>query len=816
MPEQIDWSNEHLIEFEDSVDEAAGLEAIERAGGWVLHRIDRATVIVVFDKPPAELRNLLPPGVRLLSREAAEERELGEPRHKVVLDAFRLRGSERFRRAKEDRPHSGKDWGEEGLEEPDVPDADDRPPGGPGPEDDNPTSTAEAVANHEARGAEGVAGAVRALTLPTNERLINEVAVGIVLVDGTGEFALSDEEETNIVAEVQEGLSWLASQEPDAKASWVWDVRKATVTMTPWQGARWPGMPEAFYKGIDAAFVREDNGKLYMFKGNQYVRFSSVSAGVDSGYPKPIAGSWPGLPASFQAGIDAVIWRKSNGAVYMFKGSQYVRFSTVGDGADAGYPKAIADSWPGLPASFQAGIDAALMRKDTNQIYFFKGGQYVRFSNVEAGVDAGYPMSIAGNWKGLPERFTTGIDAALWRDSNSKIYFFKNGRFNGTYVRISNVPGGVDPGYEDGKPIGLSTAEAEALWRDPALTQLGFGTGDLGRDQLVADLQQDHSTQGAYVGFYTKHPTTWFAYASSRRIVIRYSDFTVGAVPNLDRIVAHETGHIFGCPDEYASSNCVCGNAAGRFFSQPNNNCANCAPDPAVPCIMRSNSPGMCTDTPWHLGWGAFLTGIDAALWRGDNNKIYLFGGSKYVRITDVSAGRDDGYPRDIAGNWPGLPAAFQSGIDAALWRESNGKIYLFKGNQYVRFSKVSDGVDAGYPKAIAASWPGLPAAFQSGIDAALWRESNGKIYLFKGNQYVRFSNVSDGVDSGYPKPIAGSWSGLPASFGSNLGATLMRRDNHKIYFFKGTRYVRHDDVTNTTDAGYPRFINGNWLPFPE
>ena len=131
------------------------------------------------------------------------------------------------------------------------------------------------------------------------------------------------------------------------------------------------------------------------------------------------------------------------------------------------------------------------MRKDTNQIYFFKGDQYVRFSNVAAGVDAGYPKPIAGNWKGLPDSFAEGIDAALWRDSNGKIYFFKNGRFYGTYVRISNVADGVDAGYEDGVPIGLSTAEAEALWRDPALTQLGFPAGDAGRDQLVADLQDD-------------------------------------------------------------------------------------------------------------------------------------------------------------------------------------------------------------------------------------------------------------------------------------------------------------------------------------
>ena len=114
------------------------------------------------------------------------------------------------------------------------------------------------------------------------------------------------------------------------------------------------------------------------------------------------------------------------------------------------------------------------------------------------------------------------------------------------------------------------------------------------------------------------------------------------------------------------------------------------------------------------------------------------------------------------------------------------------------------------------SSWPGLPASFQQGIDAALWRESNGKIYFFKGSQYVRFSNVSDGVDAGYPKPIAGNWNGLPASFTSGIDAALMREDNHKIYFFKGRKYVRYSDVDNTMDAGYPAYINTNWLPFPK
>ena len=189
-------------------------------------------------------------------------------------------------------------------------------------------------------------------TAPSNERMINDIAVGLVLVSGPGDLAISDDEAVNILAEVQEGHSLLAGFEPNAKTTWSYDIREVSVSITPWQGARWPGMPASFYKGIDAALMRDDNGKIYFFKGSEYVRFSNVSDGVDAGYPKPIAGNWKGLPSTFTSGIDAALWRQSNGKIYLFKGNQYVRISKVEDGMDAGYPKPIAGNWPGMPADF--------------------------------------------------------------------------------------------------------------------------------------------------------------------------------------------------------------------------------------------------------------------------------------------------------------------------------------------------------------------------------------------------------------------------------------------------------------------------------
>jgi hypothetical protein len=798
--------NERVVRVgnEEAVPEV--VRALEAAGSQVRHRVGRVLVIEAPSETRARLTDL-PGGARLVTaQEALDDSGALNDAEALAVRAILLRQTSEYQEAKRARPHRDQEWGTGDLLAPDA-DAIEtaplrrrRPGESPG------------VTETTGRGDPTAAGADAAAVGepdPLSERLINKVAVGVVLVNGVDPgYVLSATDRTAAIADVQEGLDWLGAQESDAKVSWSYDVRTVTVDIEPWQGARWKGLPESFYKGIDAALFREDNDHLYFFKGDQYVRFAPGSTTVDGGYPKPIAGNWPGLPASFQSGIDAALWRESNGAVYFFKGNQYVRFTKVSDGVDAGYPTTIAPNWPGLPTSFQSGIDAALMRKSNHKIYFFKDNQYVRFSDVSQGVDAGYPKPLTPNWPGLDSSFAAGIDAAVWRGDNSKIYFFKDGRFNGNYLRYSDVSAGVDAGYP--KPIGLSTSEAELLWRDPAMALLGYPAGDTGVQQYVEDIRDRLGTDWTYAAFITRHPVNWFAYAGLPRVVMAFGSSGIS-----DMVFAHETGHIFGAPDEYASSNCTCGSAAGRFFRAPNDNCANCTPDEAALCVMRNNSEAICTHTPKHFGWGPFLVKLDAAVWRADNAKAYLFSDDEYIRYSDISLGRDDDYPKPLVGNWGGLPASFQSGIDAALFREDNDHLYFFKGNQYVRFAPGSTTVDGGYPKPIAGNWPGLPASFQSGIDAALWRESNGAVYFFKGNQYVRFTKVSDGVDNGYPTAIANNWPGLPASFQSGIDAALMRKDNHKIYFFKGRQYVRYSNVSDGIDAGYPNWIDRNWMPFP-
>jgi hemopexin len=668
-----------------------------------------------------------------------------------------------------------------------------------------------------------------------NKRMINSVSVGIVYVGGPGEYSISNAEKTHILAKITSGLEDLANNEPDAKITCNYSTLSANLNnFVPWDGANWPGLKKSFYKGIDTALMNKSSNKIYFFKGSEYYRINPANGWQpDAGYPKPISGNWPGLDAGFTSNIDAAFWSETNNKVYMFKGSNYVRIDpSNGWQMDASYPKPIAGNWSGFPAEFAAGVDAALFSKSNNRIYFFKGTEYIRV-NPAAGwvVEAGYPKLIVDHWPGIPNSYIdpsvpyqggAGIDAALWCDVNNKIYLFKKATFwAGTYVRIDPAAGwAVENGYP--KPIGLSVGGTEALWRDKAQTQLGYPTGYCGVEQLCDALQGGNNSQSGYVTYFTKFPTMHMGYASGIKVVMHrtppglFTDWS-----SIDNVMAHETGHMFGAPDEYSGSKCGCDDMRGKFIKAPNGNCAyeSCADSPTN-CLMKNNTPSqLCPFTPFHIGWGAFLTNIDAALYSFKNNKIYMFSKGYYIRYTSDFK-FEDNYPKPIKGNWPGFPADFAEGVDAGFYAKANNKIYYFKGSEYIRVNPNNGWqVDAGYPKNIAGNWSGFPASFAGGVDAALWSEANNRIYFFKGNQYIKV-NPSAGwaVQPGYPKNISGNWPGFPATFNAGIDSALWSEHNNRIYFFKGLQYIRVNPAAGwAVEAGYPKNINKNWrMPFPK
>jgi hypothetical protein len=170
---------------------------------------------------------------------------------------------------------------------------------------------------------------------------------------------------------------------------------------------------------------------------------------------------------------------------------------------------------------------------------------------------------------------------------------------------IQKVTVDVEPDYPTG-----TFETMEAPWRDPAMTQLGFGAGSTGLNSYLQGLRTRLGTDSAYCAFFTKYPIRHFAYASLNglRLVMHYDNDNWGP-DNIDRVFAHESGHIFGAPDEYASSNCTCGGAWG-FCGRPNANCNACAPNGGVPCIMGRNDWQMCQYTPFHFGLDVKVPGV--------------------------------------------------------------------------------------------------------------------------------------------------------------------------------------------------------------
>jgi hypothetical protein len=200
------------------------------------------------------------------------------------------------------------------------------------------------------------------------------------------------------------------------------------------------------------------------------------------------------------------------------------------------------------------------------------------------------------------------------------------------WLATANPLGGISFTY-DIRTVTLSLAagggaggDLEAYWRDPAMAALGFAANFSGVTAYVEQLRSTLHTRWTYCGFFTKYPVQHFAYASigGPRLVMDYANDGWGP-DNIDRVFAHESGHIFGCPDEYASSGCDCGGAWGRFGVR-NGNCENCATGTA--CLMRANDFAMCRYTPAHFGWKPRLAvenfGYAAGNWRVDRHPRVL------------------------------------------------------------------------------------------------------------------------------------------------------------------------------------------------
>jgi hypothetical protein len=149
-----------------------------------------------------------------------------------------------------------------------------------------------------------------------------------------------------------------------------------------------------------------------------------------------------------------------------------------------------------------------------------------------------------------------------------------------------------------------SYAACHNRFANPALRNLGFKSGQAGRDEAAQYIKDHSRSDGAYIGFFSKYKQSHFAYAyfGGGPLYMQYSNDGWGS-DQIDRVFAHETGHVFNAPDEYTTGRCKCNTNYGRgMCSARNQNCVDCT-DSQSSCIMNSNEFKLCSYTKKHLGW---------------------------------------------------------------------------------------------------------------------------------------------------------------------------------------------------------------------
>ncbi|HZB29592.1 MAG TPA: hemopexin repeat-containing protein, partial [Streptosporangiaceae bacterium] len=518
---------------------------------------------------------------------------------------------------------------------------------------------------------------------------------------------------------------------------------------------------------VDAAFVGLD-GKTYLFSDDQFVVYPDATGLID-GDPQPIAAKWAGLTSVVLAYVH-------EDRTYLFErpaGDGTVRY-TVYTGATYtapadGYPATTGLDHFGAPDGFPF-PDAVLVNGGTlillsGEKCVSRDGRTGRWSVVRP-IERLYP----GFGRGLdqPDGLRTAFAAA-----DGATYFF----FDKTYAAFRDDDFGPLSPVKDHWGVSRNpfiakggTVDAAFVWRGQ-YTYLFSGdryvryTGrtyryiDPGYPKPIAvELRKEPP--------FTKLPDT-------------FEDDLLpgGKVHPIDAVVGNDrTIHI------------LIGAA-----------CHTVSPEPAASLSLRTL--GRIRNTLAATGK------VDAA--HVADRRIYLLSGDQYVRYSGPDRTYvDDGYPRplaDLAGpdelDLPPLPPDFQDGLDAIL-RGPDGTIYLFKGRTF----RAGDAVSP-----IAGRWGLVRNSFDFDGPAAAFVAPSGELYVFSGDQYVRYAAAStlELVDPGYPRTVRDDWGDLPAAFEAGPDGAFVL--DGRTYLLKDEEYVRYSSGLDAVDRTFPQSFAHRW-----
>ncbi|XP_020023665.1 stromelysin-1-like [Castor canadensis] len=140
-------------------------------------------------------------------------------------------------------------------------------------------------------------------------------------------------------------------------------------------------------------------GEILFFKDRHFWRKSLRI--LEPGFYS-ISSFWPSLPS----GIDAAYEVISKDTVFIFKGHEF--WAIRGHEVQGGYPRSIHTL--GFPATVRK-IDAAISDKDKKKTYFFVEDKYWRFDEKRRSMEPGFPRKIAEDFPGVDSKVDAVFEA---------------------------------------------------------------------------------------------------------------------------------------------------------------------------------------------------------------------------------------------------------------------------------------------------------------------------------------------------------------------------------------------------------------------
>ncbi len=511
---------------------------------------------------------------------------------------------------------------------------------------------------------------------------------------------------------------------------------------------------------VDASYI-DAEGKIYLFTGDQYLRFSNDLSAIDEGYPKTIKGNWNqehnfDFPEKYNEGFDAS-FENANGELYFFKNNSFT------SSADFNIETVINQVWGKIKNNFDnlTHLDAAFSLR--GKTYLFSGNQVITYSssleNTGVFADEGSIQEISKAFPTLWDVFWNGIDAVFF-GADGYIHFFKDN----DYQKISDDLLNLSESEDEDIPLDMKWGKIQNNFREQWPISAAFAGLD-GNVYLFSGDQYIRYSGHSYAKVDEGYP---------KRIRDNW-----GGLENVESaFVMDGKTYLFGVNAENQK-------AYVRYSSNDYT-----TEDKGYPQVPIENW--------WNLPFQLIEEGFSApdSVFVGQDGVTYLIKNSQFVSFDNLHRWWSE--PASISSKWNNLP--FET-IDAGFTGK-DGRTYLFSDLDFVRYSdKTFNKIDPKFPKKSHEFWGKVANNIEQNqkIDACLLLTQTHEdfnqthtTYIFSGNQYFRYSGtIYDKVDESYPKSLdqfknEKGIENLTTNFPDGIDAAFS--DNRNVYLFDKNR----------------------------